>query len=365
VQGGSVMATPHFGNIYSTYLTLLELGIPVVCFDWTLGNKDQLFYPHGVVYEGRFHLLAQEDRLTTHTTVARPLLSGPFAVRKHFEVGGSMLRAHDRALREAFPAADIRTWSSLIAGERDLFLSILDRVHAEFGNEALDLWYRFVDRKGNVRRMSPSSWSRVREDIFRLTNSREGWVLPLSFTVLLGAVLQNREASGRRRVFHLSGPDMIGYIGEMKPLLQRFAEPLGAYCTRNEWEFTVVPAAHFRFATLSSKAAALDELWDAVLELERCDSAARGTLGACAEGERAGLIREAAAGRKRVTERLRAAAQTCPEVFLDLRRQHSPSQYDLLGSGAGLYALEPVKGMPSGEVRRLWDNAHRIVKAVL
>jgi hypothetical protein len=283
-------------------------------------------------------------------------------LKEYFRPGVRMSDSHVRALTNALPQAQVETWGNVLAREGDVFLAALDRVHADFGDEALALWIRLVDSRGETETGRPRSWAEVRERIYRLTNETEGWILPNEFNVLLGTLLQHRQAPRKLQVFHLSGPDMFRYIGEMRPLLERFAASLRFLCSGEDLELAIVPAAHIRFVGLAQDAAAIGALWNGIQEAVRHNEDMRRRLSACSRELKPGLVQEAILGRKRLTESLREAASGCGGSLRDPSEQCLPSQYDLLAPGAGLYVPASLRDMRTGDIRGLWELAERITR---
>jgi hypothetical protein len=358
-DGDSVIKTPHAGNVYLNNLMILSLGIPVICYDRTNGLKDRLFHPHGTVHGGRFHELARPDVLTTHA-VAGSATEDPL-LGSYFQPGTQMVEGHMRSLRDAFPDADIAVWGDVLADDGDLILSALDRLHADYP-DALEHWYRLVDSGGILHRRTPGSWAEIRQNIFRLTSSTGGWIIPNIMNVLLCSVLQHRQAGGKTRVYHLSGPDMIGYIDDMRSDLERFASSLGAFFASDNCEFSVVPVAHIRFAALASNTDAIETMWEGIQELAEYNERARVQLGSFSEGPPYELVGKVASGRRLLAQRLWSAADGCPEVFWSPTKRRAITQYDLLGLGAGLHIPESVKATPTGILHERWKLAGRLMQ---
>ena len=57
-RGGVVLKTPHVGNIYPNNLAIASLGIPMLFYDRTLGNKDFNFHPNKIIVGGKSEILA-------------------------------------------------------------------------------------------------------------------------------------------------------------------------------------------------------------------------------------------------------------------------------------------------------------------
>lgn len=353
--GGSVVKTPHVGSIYHNNLLMLSLGIPLICYDRTTGAKDTLFHPHGIVCDKAFRVLTRADILTTHARVVNTPDDERFG--QYFRSGASVLEGHMRSLRDVFPRASITAWGDVIEAESDYFLAVLDQLARVYGQDFLGHWYRRVTIEGELVRDTPRSWDAMRNHVFRLTDQKQGWILPNLLNVFLTALLQHRQAPGKNDVYHLSGPDMIRYIGNMQGTLEGYSMALGSLGCRHDVVFNVVPVAHVRFAALDP--GAFKAVWEGLTRMD----AYLGESGDIFRNARGTLDKAVAQSiterRKELGKEFSDALAACPEIIGCPTERSTLTHYDLLGGGK-LHTNVAVTQASVKELGRLWSLATRV-----
>lgn len=246
-----VKVTPHVGNWTPARLVLPTLGISILCVDHTIGERDRNTHPHLFIRDtGTRVLCDQADRLTTHAVVTRS------DVASDHPVGTPLSVVHVNTLRTCYPTADIVTHVEFLHRHREFTLAVLEEV-TKISRSAV--WWRRVDHEGRVtqhrRKDLPREWREYERSIFPLTNVNAGWLIHNRVAILMDVLTQSQMGS-EHEIFHLSGPDMVRYLGGELQMISnmydrvrtRFALP------RETITFNLVPFASFRFAARPSQA---------------------------------------------------------------------------------------------------------------
>ncbi|MBI4098535.1 MAG: hypothetical protein HY437_00700 [Candidatus Magasanikbacteria bacterium] len=333
--GHSVTKSPHVGNWYPNNLAVASLGIPMSIYDRTIGTRDRNFHPHKVIVDGGSEEIANPAILTTHARVIGE--SSWFPDR--FPMGSRVLDGHVQAIRDAVPGANCEVFTDYLRRHINRVLAILEVVTKRFPR----LWRRFVDQNGIVSERACLSWSSVTYDggVYGLTNDEFGWLIPNELNVLLDGVLEAAHHN-ESVVYHLSGPDMIGYIDGYAILLANAHQELRE---RLDWvpktvELHVVPVAAMRFAVPETRRRALDALMDGLLAIYAWRTARGEQIPPGSNGNRRIAAMETVEEKtehRRMKSRLRELAAECPEVWYDITKGSFVSQYDLLASGTRIY----------------------------
>jgi hypothetical protein len=254
-QSHVVRVTPHVGNWTPARLVLPTLGLSILCVDHTIANRDINAHPHLIIKGGEKRAICKHvDRLTTHAYVTEAL--------PNYGIGTSLTEVHVGAMRKLFPTADIKTHSEHLKEEREITLAVLEEA---MGLSRSMVWWRKVDCDGLVRQFRkkelPRTWAEYAHDIFPLTNEKEGWLVHNRIAILMDVVLQSRLGT-ESEIYHLSGPDMVRYLGSeiesLSRLYDRVRTRLGL--PQGTITFNLVPFASFRFATRQSQADACEKL---------------------------------------------------------------------------------------------------------
>lgn len=199
-QGCSVMKTPHVGNQHPSNLLCASLGFHMDMVTNTIGERDQNFHPH----------LRIEGRVGTELfspTLLTPLASAP--------CGTPAEEYHQSSVRRVFPRTTITTDAELLLSETGLAEKVMRRATSVVSQ----LWYRKVTGGGVVMKAaSPLCFSAIADDVFRFSNPSSGWLVPNKINIIYTSVWQSL-ATGRNKVYALSGPDMVGYIGGLRDKL--------------------------------------------------------------------------------------------------------------------------------------------------
>jgi len=274
-KNSPVVTSPHVGNFTPLRLTLPTLGVKVLCADHTIGIKDRNTHPHLFIQGGVAHTLStQSDMLTTHASVTERVNGGTYPL------GMSVSEVHVGALRKLYPERSIVTQTEHFNENREVMLSVLEEVTNLSPSLA---WWRSVDSQGLVtphkRKDLPGRWEDVAHKIFPLTNTEEGWLAHVRINILMDVILQS-EMGVNPRVIHLSGPDMVHYIGGEMKAISRMYDNVRKRLNLREETITIdlVPFASLRFATRASQALACEELCTELMQKNPREEVLRGLV---------------------------------------------------------------------------------------
>lgn len=257
-----VKVTPHVGNWTPARLALPQLGVSILCVDHTIGQRDINAHPHLLIKGGEAYQLSdRSDRLTTHVRVAKGC-----GGREHM-AGASLSEVHVGAIRSLYPQADIVTHVEHMRTHEELILTVLEEVTAL---ARTSVWWRKVDRVGMVTAYRskdiPRTWESIAQEIFPLTNREEGWLIHNRVSILIDLIQQSRMGQ-EPEIYHLSGPDMVRYLGNEIETVSRMYDHVRKRLNLPQETITynLVPFASFRFATRASQALACERLCEALL----------------------------------------------------------------------------------------------------
>jgi len=346
----SVVKTPHVGNCYPNNLLVARAGIPVQLYDRTLGCKDTNFHPHTIIKDGVAQEVGPDDVMLTHASVQQTHPAFPDIVSS----GRNLAAAHAAALSDALPSADISIFSEYLKSHADLVRAVLAAI---FPHNP-DLWTRYVGTDGRVRkRQPPATFSRLaRAGIYGVNDQESGWIIPNELNLLVDAVIQidrlHTDADGdfgRADLYHLSGPDMIEYIGSDEWHLKDMS---GAYDVIRDTidvnlpeyiHFHIVPVSSLRFAVPEHQKKALQTALRVLLrirEFNRRNKKKRRQWYSDAFSKQTPLM---STQKKQLIKKLRSALQACPSVFYDIESADYFSQYDML-DGRQLFVPDIIYG---------------------
>lgn len=365
-QGGSCVRSPHVGNFYPNNLALAQFGFRMNCYERTFGRKDINYHPQYAICGGKSEVIANSDLLTTHVRVdhSSKLLNG------NFPLGSRILDCHMKALRSAFPLGRFTTYTQYLKDHADLALDILRVLSCEPPCVSNDkkpwIWERVVDGMGNIGPKSAFSWEQaLAGEIFGLTNDEEGLLVSNLVNVLFFGIFESLDYH-TCEVYHLSGPDMVKYIGGMEEKLHLYYDHV-----RRELKlplpenlvFNLVPVADMRFAVAQEQCSQLDELIDAYLVLclhkkERAAAMKKIT----APREKKSAVQRFNKESSGIHERLNEAVANCPGIFYDLRVASDRfTQHDIC-QGGKLYIHQWGAESPMADVIDAMSLFRRIGK---
>ncbi len=312
--GFSVMKTPHIGNQHPSNLLCAALGIHMDMVTFTQGEKDRNFHPHLRIAGGTASQLYEASVYT------------PFAVVTD---GQSAEDFHQRSVQERFAGTMVTTDIELLHQELEVSVRVLEAATRSLPG----LWYRHVDHAGMVTKVSEPALQTLLSQIFRVTSSTSGYVIPNRLHMMVTFVWQIL-ATGRDTVYHLSGPDMVGYIGKLESGLSRMYDAIRTVVPGLPDVLTVyvIPVAQSRFVTHRSRRDTLDALLETIGWYENQDVATRAEA----------------------TSVVKRAGGQYPEFGRSISHGDFLSQYDLHNS-ADLYVPDWLLTTPLGRVKRFAD----------
>jgi len=292
-------------------------------YDRTLGKRDANFHPHLTILGGRSEQIACGGKLTTHAVIDRPSER-----LKSFSLGRKLIDCHMEAMSQALPTADCVVYSDYLREHQNVVLRLLELVTVYKPS----VWTHQVTNLGDrVHLNSPiHNWADVLSlGIFGLTDMDSGALIPNILNVIIHAVVEAVKTNCAC-VYHLSGPDMVNYIGNMKSELAELYEALHAEMRLSEsLEFNLIPVAGVRLAGDEDARQRIDELVDAWLALSK-NNVLRGQRIQRAGPSRSQVIITCASEKNRDVHRFRDAALAAPEVFYDITMANTFTQHDIV-----------------------------------
>lgn len=314
-QGYSVLKTPHIGNQHPSNLLCAALGIPLDMVSFTNGERDKNFHPH----------LRIEGGVGSRLYV--PSVWTPFATT---DCGRSAEDYHQSSVQAVFPRLTITTDLGLMKQAPEL----AEAVFATATKSVSRLWYRKVTEDGRVVKCEYEtvSWDKIAPNIFRFSNDKAGFIVPNRANILFGLVWQSI-SSGRDTIYHLSGPDMVGYIGKQQHSLDLMYDALRASYPGLPEVLTVyiVPVAQCRLLTHRNRADDVDAVLDVIAWYE-------------------GL---SADRRKDGRQALEAISAQYPEFSQSIAEAQYLSQYDLTAADE-LYVPTWLLDTPLSRIRAFY-----------
>jgi len=342
------MKTPHIGNMYPNNLAVGALGIPLNCYDRTIGRMDKNFHPHRVIRGGASEVIALDgiDRLTTHAVVDRPSRLAP----EWFPIGTRVADGHMAALRAALPMAECIAYTDWLRERADRITAVLEVITDAFPS----LWERLVHPDGRVVDYRVRNWSVVQAiGVYGITSDApSGLIVPNVVNILLDGVLEC-VSRGVTEVYHCSGPDMVRYIGELEDRLHALYDTVRS---RLGWglpetlRFHLVPVADMRFAVPERRRAALDELVASWRDFQTVKRRQAEHMREVSDDERQAAITACVAERDHTMARVRDAIVACPEIFYRIEAANCTSQYDLLAERTTVYVPPWAAAAPMHEI---------------
>lgn len=242
-RGYSVVKSPHVGNQHPSNLVCASLGIPMHLVTFTSGERDKNFHPHLQIRRGE------------GIQISDPATWTPFAKK---ECGCSIESFHLLSLRSRFPASQVMLDTDLLRSDYKLSETVL-RVMT---NTNKRIWYRRVSSDGSVAPQKGNlvkNWDQINSDVYRFSDDSQGLIIPNMCNALLGFILQS-QGSGKDVIYHLSGPQMVGYIEQKQKGLSKAYDALRQDIIGLPETLTVhvVPVASCRMVVHKSNKTALD-----------------------------------------------------------------------------------------------------------
>lgn len=342
--GFPVFKTPHVGCWYPNNLACAMLGIPMKVVDATKGCLDRNFHPHCLIVGGQRIQIADENVLTSHALITHP----PSVMTERFTLGRPTADVHMEALHEAIPAAQTQTVSAYFhehVGRLIALFEVITRTDPH-------VWERFVNEEGMTENRRPfRGWQEIsRDGVVGTNGSRAGWISPNVANILTDVTI-DPVLFGTDTVYELSGPDMYRYIERLMPKLNELYDAVRRSLNWSLPEvvtLNLVPVSDMRFAVLSSRRRALDELVDVWLATTSFEAGVGERIRHAVD--KRSMISYVQEQRRVHTQALMAAVQACPDPFYDISEGTYVSQYDLLTTSQDLYLHPWALETPTGQL---------------
>ncbi len=257
-QGYSVLKSPHVGNQHPSNLVCAALGISLEMVSFTQGVRDVNFHPHLRIAGGCSKELYSPATWTPFASVeeAREISMISFFPPSLYASKVSATTYHQSSVQELFPNTEVITDM-----ERMQMYPALAATVLHVTNQVIrGMWYRHVSKDGVVTKQTQSylSASTLETDIFQFSNNASGWVVPNLVHIIFDLVYQTL-SSGRDVVYHLSGPQMVQYVGGYADKLELMYDALRQHIPALPLTLKarIVPVAAARFMTVPERVEAL------------------------------------------------------------------------------------------------------------
>jgi hypothetical protein len=254
-------------------------------------------------------------------------------------------------MRDALPGARITTMSEYLQRHADEVREMVDCL-VEYGYTRE--WTRRVESDGSLRDVADdvaadlAIYGMFRDG--RSETEESGLLPPNIYNVLFFAVLESLDYQ-TDVVKHLSGPDMIEYVRDMAPELNRMYQTVVEHTTLGQrlptqLHFQIVPTAHARFVAPSDRQTQLDQLVDGYDMWTSATREGRGKPG----WEAAAQLGSTA---------VQAAVERYFDPFIPARTPQYLSHNDVraarvkTGDGSGLYVPTSVRRKTFAELRQM------------
>lgn len=335
--GFPVMRSPHVGNFNPNNQVLAAVGIPIVAYDYTIGDVDRNYHPHGVIVGGRFYSQSNPYVFTSNAVIERSMPKQAPTLPS-YEVGASVSDCHMKALHVAYPKARAVTYTRLLRKYPSLVMGLLETLT----EAAPQLWDRDVSVGGEVKTgEGVACWSDVEQRILGVSNLDCGRPIPLAFTItmmcILDAIKFGTATEPFTSIYQLSGPDMYTYITGYEVLLSNLYHAVkrvhGNLKLPETLTVRVVPVSNMRLAVSESKREELNNLVNTWLKFYRAQAEWPALVGALGEQAEPARHKNALMNHGALVEALRA----CPDVLYRIEERVFHSQHDCVLRGDQLY----------------------------
>lgn len=332
-SGVSVMRSAHVGNLAPYNMAVAEAGLPVLSVDHTITGVDRNYFPEVA------------GTVDSRVTVAR---TGKLVCRSVTGSGDVYLdELQLRSVHTAIPQAQVLTSTEYLSANAPVVSEIVLLAR----KEEPGLFDRAAMPDGSVLRRDGSADMLDSCGILQLSDDprakRTAVLLPNAVTILSNFVIETL-VSERDVQYHISGPDMVRYIGDILPVMQRLYSQLTETASYRadlpkQLEVRLVPGAEARFATTRSRQPILDSLIEAYgacqaetaeLATERRVFFASGQAGDV--NTKTAFLQSVGRRKSAVEEVLAERIVAMPELFVEPRTPRPVTQYDVAAEG-GLY----------------------------
>lgn len=346
-DGFSICKSPHVGNVYPNNLVAARMGMRMIFYDRTIGRRDTNFHPHTVICGGNAEVVASEHMLTTHAVVSHP------SSHDRFTLGRRVVDCHMEAMQQAMPNADCLVYTEYLRQNADIVLRVLEAVT----NARPQIWTHHVTHDGERQELCRlfGGWKDVvMFGVFGFHSDHSGALLPNVLNVLLAGIIESIQ-SDHRLVYHLSGPDMVKYVGGMQTqlhLLYDHVRSMACLPLPKTLMFQLVPVAGVKLATDTRYTEEVNELVDAWLALLR-GTRLRSEIMRHTSDEKADAKR-CKEEKTHEMRRLQEAARRADCVFYDIAEANTFTQHDMC-SGQGLYVHPWAMETPISQIDHMMD----------
>lgn len=360
-EGVSVVRSAHVGNLRPYNLALAASGINMLLVDHNMTGIDANYRPGSIVEGGEEKQIVRDGMLTCRAVT---------------NDGNRLDMFHIDALQTALPKAKILTNTQSVQQAKEVVTEITE-IARQIMPEA---FRRVVMEDGTVRPVDDGAdLLKGGMKIMQLADDpraeKKMMLLPNVVDIVKDFVIELM-SSGNETLVHLSGPDMVSYLGFNKDGTPKEARQMvcGLFdeiCSKATFKdllpptctVLLVPTTAARFATTMKRKDALDALLETVgaesfsqpldaLRRERAEFAREADKSA---PEFKTVTTEFVARERKLYQKVADASREVPELFIGPRDGGFVSQYDLVREG-GIYIPEENTELTMTELNELYNG---------
>ncbi|MDL2363023.1 MAG: hypothetical protein QFB86_01415 [Patescibacteria group bacterium] len=256
-QGFSVLRSAHIGNLSPYNMSIAALGIPLLCVDHTITGIDTNYFPELTLSSNDTERVTRDGLVVCRAIVDAKNVTT--AKQKQFvdELQLSSVRA-------AIPEANVFTNTEYLRKNESVVSEIVAIAVANFPEQ----FTRLALADGATRRDQNAARRISDVGVMQLNDnpraSETAVILPNLVDIMANFVIEALD-SEQAIQYHLSGPDMVRYINNLVPDMQRFYVTLKSTASfRNllpkQLSVEMIPSAEARFATTARRQPNLEGL---------------------------------------------------------------------------------------------------------
>jgi len=251
-EGFSVMRSAHVGNLSPYNLALASVGIPILSVDHTITGIDKNYFPESINSQTKSETIAPLGRLVCRTVADLPPSRSRIAGDARF-----LDEVHLNAVRQAMPGTDIFTNTEYVRSNERVVGEVVDIALNDFP----EVFERLALPDGKAKQDRNAASLVKSLGVMQLNDDprqeKTAVIMPNIVDILANFVIESM-SSGKEVQYHLSGPDMVRYIGGIMPDLQAMFGRLKASASfrekiPNQIVVKLVPTALARFATTMAR----------------------------------------------------------------------------------------------------------------
>ncbi|MCW1907885.1 MAG: hypothetical protein KIH63_000915 [Candidatus Saccharibacteria bacterium] len=265
-EGYSVVRSAHVGNLRPYNLTLAAAGIPILAVDHTITGVDTSYFPELVLNRSQSEQVSGLGVIVSRAAAQQTTVTHDATRPVQF-----VDELHIAAVEAAIPGAKMFSNTE--------YLRTHETISAEIIQLALErqpeLFRRVVNSDGIAQNRASEARAlaqsgRVLQLLDDPRSPEAAALVPNAVDIAINFVIEALDTE-RETIFHLSGPDMVRYIGTLTDTLDALYASIRSETSFGsrlppQLDVQLVPSAHAKFATTTAQQPVLDQLLAAAEE---------------------------------------------------------------------------------------------------